>query len=261
MKITALLENTTQRDGMETEHGLSLYIETKKHRILFDMGQSDLFAKNAEKLGIDLSKVDLAVLSHGHYDHGGGLKRFLELNPTAPVYVSRHAFGSHRNGSGKDIGLDVSLLHHPRLRLTEGDTVLAPDLSLHHQNHLPRPNSLGAFGLKRVVDGIATDDEFYHEQYLLIREGEKTVLISGCSHKGIVDITGWFTPTVLVGGFHLSKLPCGEELDGVITQLNRFPTLFYTCHCTGGEQYKYMKEKMPRLEYLSTGAIVNLFDD
>ena len=76
MKITALTENTTQC-GLPTEHGLSLYIETEKHTVLFDMGQSDLLAQNAASLGVDLRKADAAVLSHGHYDHGGGLKTFL----------------------------------------------------------------------------------------------------------------------------------------------------------------------------------------
>lgn len=71
MTITSLLENTAARAGIAAEHGLSLYIETATRRILFDMGQADLFARNAETLGIDLSRVDLAILSHGHYDHGG----------------------------------------------------------------------------------------------------------------------------------------------------------------------------------------------
>ena len=75
MIITSLLENTTSRSGIAAEHGLSLYIETATHRILFDMGQTDLFARNAEALGVDLTHVDLAVLSHGHYDHGGGAGR------------------------------------------------------------------------------------------------------------------------------------------------------------------------------------------
>ena len=77
MKITVLLENTSTQSNLTAEHGLSLLIETKPHIILFDMGQSDAFAKNAERLGIDLALVDTAILSHGHYDHGGGLKAFL----------------------------------------------------------------------------------------------------------------------------------------------------------------------------------------
>ena len=94
MKITALIENTSAR-GLPTEHGLSLFVETAEHKFLFDMGQTDLFARNAETLGIALSKVDFAVLSHGHYDHGGGLNTFLALNDHAPVYMSRYAFEPH----------------------------------------------------------------------------------------------------------------------------------------------------------------------
>ena len=92
MKVVTLMENTTCCDELFCEHGLSLYIETEGHRILFDAGQSAAFADNAEKLGVDLREVDFAVLSHGHYDHGGGLGRFLEIHKTAPVYVSRYAF-------------------------------------------------------------------------------------------------------------------------------------------------------------------------
>ena len=91
---TALIENTSAR-GLPTEHGLSLFVETAEHKFLFDMGQTDLFARNAETLGIDLSKVDFAVLSHGHYDHGGGLPAFLAVNPTAAVYLQASAAGDH----------------------------------------------------------------------------------------------------------------------------------------------------------------------
>ena len=100
MKITTLIENTSAR-GLPTEHGLSLFVETAEHKFLFDMGQTDLFARNAETLGIALSKVDFAVLSHGHYDHGGGLNTFLALNDHAPVYMSRYAFEPHYNGTEK----------------------------------------------------------------------------------------------------------------------------------------------------------------
>ena len=80
MKIVTLLENTAGDAGLCAAHGLSLYIETPKHKILFDMGPDARFLDNAKKLGVDLSAVDIAVLSHGHYDHGGGLRAFCEIN-------------------------------------------------------------------------------------------------------------------------------------------------------------------------------------
>ena len=98
MKIISLVENTSVNEEIKAEHGLSLYIEAKKHKILFDMGQTTLFLENAGKLGIDLSQVDVAILSHGHYDHGGGLEKFLEINKKAYVYVNQYAFDAYYNG-------------------------------------------------------------------------------------------------------------------------------------------------------------------
>ena len=95
MKITALVENTTNNPALGTQHGLSFYIEANGRKILFDMGEDDLFLRNAEKLGIDISAVDLAIISHGHSDHGGGLGAFLSHNENAPVYLNRRAFGHY----------------------------------------------------------------------------------------------------------------------------------------------------------------------
>ena len=152
LKITALVENTVPEDlaaqlGLGKEHGLSLYIEACGHKILFDMGQTGLFARNAAALGVDLAAVDLAVLSHGHYDHGGGLARFLELNSTAPVYLNEHAFEPHYHGAERYIGLDPALAASPRLHLTGEEAVLAPGLTLAACNRRPRRYDLGSFGL------------------------------------------------------------------------------------------------------------------
>ena len=129
MRITTLVENTSV-PGLPVEHGLSLFIETKQHTILFDSGQGTLFSENAERLGKDLTKVDLMVLSHGHYDHGGGLRTFLECNDHAPVYMSRYAFESHWNGTAKYIGLDETLAPNDRFVCTDGTLVLDEELTL-----------------------------------------------------------------------------------------------------------------------------------
>ena len=260
MKITCLLENTTASSAtaIGAEHGLSLHIETEALHILFDMGQTDLFARNAEVLGIDLALVDVAVLSHGHYDHGGGLSTFLRINKTAPVYLTDTAFLPHYNGSQKYIGLDTSLAEHPRLRRINGDTDLGNGLTLFTRGSRPRNHSLGSFGLTERVGDTFIPDDFRHEQYLLIEEKGKRILLSGCSHTGILDIVEWFAPHVLVGGFHVSKMSPGKELAALGEALAAHNTEYYTCHCTGIEQFAFLRARMPRLRYLAGGETVCL---
>ncbi len=253
MKIISLLENTASRADVSAEHGLSLYIETERHRILFDMGQTDLFAKNAQALGVDLSRVDLAVLSHGHYDHGGGLETFLSINGQAPVYLHRDAFLPHYNGTEKYIGLDTALAKSPRLVFTDESYPIDSTLSLFSCNSEKARWEKDSGGLFERVEGGFVPDDFRHEQYLLIEEAGRRVLISGCSHAGILNIATRFVPDVLVGGFHLSKMPTGGSLGSVAVALAALPTAFYTCHCTGCEQYEFMKRYMPRLSYLACG--------
>lgn len=258
MRITSLLENTTEREDMRVEHGLSLYIETARHRILFDMGQSDLFCENAKKLGIDLSKVDLAVLSHGHYDHGGGLRNFLEINTHAPVYIHKDAFLPHYNGTEKYIGLDPALKEHPQIVFTDDECRITDALTLFSCNGKEKKHPTVLSGLTEKAGNAFLPDDFRHEQYLLIRENKKQILISGCSHKGILDITEWFKPDVLIGGFHYSKLPLDEALADAAKALAAHQTAFYTCHCTGREQYAFMRQYMPSLRYLSCGQTITV---
>lgn len=257
MKITVLAENITYKDGIDAEHGLSLFIETDKNKILFDMGQTALFARNAEKLGVDLSEVDVAVVSHGHYDHGGGLGKFLELNKKAPVYISEYAFGPYYNGTRKHIGLDFTHACSERLVFTKDVCTIAEGLTLFSCNDKEKRHDLGSLGLLARRNGEFQPDDFRHEQYLLIEENGKKILISGCSHKGIMDIVEWFTPDIIVGGFHYSKLPTDEKLESYAKYLDSFDTHFYTCHCTGVEQYEFMKRYMSRLEYISCGDVID----
>ena len=258
MRILSLLENTVGHPAVGAEHGLSLYIEAAGHKILFDMGQSALFAENAAALGVDLSAVELAVLSHGHYDHGGGLARFLALNDRAPVYVTAHAFGDYYNGVEKYIGLDKRLQGHARLCTVTDTCEIAAGLTLFTCNARTRPHGTHSGGLTKRVDGVFSEDDFLHEQYLLIEEAGRRVLISGCSHKGLLNIMEWFAPDVLIGGFHFSKMPLDETLSARAAALAAYNTRYYTCHCTGVEQFEWMRQQMPQLHYLACGEEIVL---
>lgn len=260
MKLHVLTENTTENPSLGTEHGLSLYIEACGHKILFDAGQSGLFAENADKLGIDLTAVDLAILSHGHYDHGGSLEYFLQMNDHALLYMNEHAFGSYHNGSDKYIGLNPPLASSDRLMMVSDYLKLDDGLELFSCNTRTRRWPTRPFGLQKLEKGHLVPDDFLHEQYLLIHEQGKRILISGCSHKGILNIVDWFQPNVLVGGFHFMKLDLLSDVDRAFLEdaaeiLMSYDTAYYTCHCTGEAQYAFLKEKMgDRLHYLATGS-------
>ena len=186
MKLWTLIENTAGGEDLTAEHGLSLYLEACGKRILFDAGQTSAFADNAEKLGIDLAAVDLAVLSHGHYDHSGGMKRFMEGNSLAPLYLSRYAFEGHYNAADAYIGIDQNLRRSDRLVFCGDVHEIASGLTLYSCNDRSCSVPLEHAGLQMDgADGLCPDD-FRHEQYLLIEEQGKRILVSGCSHKGIL---------------------------------------------------------------------------
>lgn len=260
MRIITLIENTSPDPNLASEHGLSLYIEAAGKHILFDAGQSAAFAENAGKLGVDLAAVELAILSHGHYDHGGGLGRFLEVNSKAEIYVNQHAFTPHHHGPERYIGLDQALRESGRLALTGDETAIAPGLTLYTCNALPRPFPTDSGGLTACVGGRLLPDDFRHEQYLLLEEDGKRILFSGCAHKGVRNLVHWFCPDVFVGGFHMSKWdPEGEALTKAAAHLARTPTVFYTGHCTGQSQFDALKRSLgDRLHALNTAAVIEI---
>ena len=262
MKLTVLAENTTCREDLGCEHGLSLYLETGKRKLLFDAGQTGLFEENARKLGIDLRDADTFVLSHGHYDHGGGLCTFLSLNPTAKIYASDLCFGDFYNGPDKYIGLNPVLRDNMRILPVAEKTSLGDGLTLYPGRLVPTPRKVESFGLYSRCWHQWIPDTFLHEQYLLLEENGKRILFSGCSHRGILNIAEYFKPDILIGGFHFKKLD--PEKDQEILKVSAeallaLPTRYYTCHCTGVPQYEFLKSIMgDRIEYLSTGTRLEL---
>ena len=192
MKIVTLLENTACREGLRADHGLSLYIETPRHKILFDMGPNSDFLANAQALGVDLAAVDTAVLSHGHYDHGDGLPAFAR-HARAEVLIHMDAFGDfYAVEEGKEpryIGLDPDLWQiESRVLPTGGLLRLDEELTLFADEGDDFP-ALAASSKIHVQTGEGFQpDDFHHEQNLLIQAGGKAVLIAGCAHRGIVNI-------------------------------------------------------------------------
>ena len=257
MRVTSLIDNRSGTPLAECEHGLSLYIETGNRKILFDTGQTDMFSRNAAALGIDLSKADICVISHGHYDHGGGLKKFLEINERAPVYMSRYAFEPHYNGE-KYIGLDTSLKDCGRIIFTEGRTETDEGIVLYSSDRIVKKHFTGSSGLTTEENGVPVPDDFRHEQFLEIEDSGRKILFSGCSHNGILDISDAFRPDILIGGFHFSKLDMDDVMISYAEYLDTYTTSFYTCHCTGYDRFEFMKKHMGRLYYLSAGETAEI---
>lgn len=264
MRIITLMENTALTPALEVEHGLSLYVETRGRRLLFDTGQSAAFARNADRLGVDLCAVDTAVLSHGHYDHGGGLAEFLRQNTVAPVYLSPYAFEPHLSGPERDIGLDSALRDCGRLRFVERETDLGDGLTLTPCAGAAPAVPLDPAGLFTRREGQLLPEDFRHEQYLIVEEGSCRIVFSGCSHRGILNIVHWLRPDVVVGGFHFKHLDLQKEahrrlLEDAARRLLDSGAVFYTCHCTGEAAYRFLKDRMgDRLHALSTGSVLTL---
>lgn len=264
MKITALVENKSSCE-LAAVHGLSLYIETERHKLLFDLGPDNTLLKNAEKRGIDLGQVDTVIISHGHSDHGGALAAFLKINHTAKVYIQRRAFEKHFSKSlgfiKVPIGLDRKLMDHPQVVLVDGEFQIDKELLLFTVSDTSRFRSTA----NDTLFDEQGPDGFAHEQDLLIF-GERNVLVMGCGHCGVVNIlerAKRYGPKVCIGGYHLmvpatKKAVPAEILAGIAGELAGYDMDFYTCHCTGEEAFQYLAERVPRTKYLACGDVLTV---
>jgi 7,8-dihydropterin-6-yl-methyl-4-(beta-D-ribofuranosyl)aminobenzene 5'-phosphate synthase len=247
VNITILVDNYAG-EGLAAEHGLSLWIETEDRCILLDTGQGGALASNAEILGIDLSRTDTLVLSHGHYDHTGGVSRVVRVAPGVEVFCHPAAvvpkYGM-RADEAKPLGMTreslwaLDRLSSRRMHWIADGRDLFQGVGL--TGYIPRETRYedtgGAFFLDPELNRPDLLDD---DQALWINTSEGLILCVGCCHAGLVNTlnlallqSGAVTVRAIIGGFHLLNAD-DHRIESTITALQAFsPQLIVPCHCTG----------------------------
>ena len=259
-QITTLMENSALRDCLAAEHGLSLLIEGAGYRLLYDTGASPRFLKNAASLGVELSPLDALVLSHGHYDHTGGVAALL-TGPVRPgaVYLGRDFFGE-RYSRKKEGDMEIGAAFHPGALAQSGipchevgetPVALAPGVWLMsgftatEALEGPIPTLLRDAGGSRVPD-------VFRDEVAVVLEGERELaLVSGCSHVGILSMCRRVREqfgrpvTTFLGGTHL--MAAGEErIVRTCAQLQAWGMQrLGACHCNGDQAAAYFQAHFP----------------
>ncbi len=255
MKVTFLVDNKTETIGCEAEWGLSMVVEANGKMILMDQGASDMLVRNAERLGMDLAKVDFATISHGHYDHSTGTTAFFGLNRTAPVYVHDQAFFYEIDSLGdRNIGIPWSeeFIRENDSRIIRTSGTYRIDEHTWLVGNVPSVEGFtptDVFFMK--VGDEFVPDTMEHEQTLVVEEGGVLHVFSGCSHKGIIPILRHIQSQIpgkqiatVVAGMHLYHAS-DELIDQIIAEMQEMGVKYVLpVHCTGMNAIMRFKMQM-----------------
>lgn len=278
MKITAIIENKA-KGNLNCEHGLAVHIEYNGKQYLLDSGASDKFLDNASALGIDISKIDVGILSHAHYDHSGGYTGFFSKNSEAKVYLqsaARELCYSKVGFIKEYIGIPEGILdtYKERFLFVDGDYQIDDGVWLitHHTKGLEEKGRKGRMYIL-TKEGL-TEDSFNHEQSLVFEAESGLVILNSCCHAGVdivvQEVLSKFpgkSIAAVIGGFHLMGIlgPSfkGEKAVNIKALGKRLKDLnvaeIYTGHCTGNPALKLLKKELgDRIHYFSTGTVVEL---
>ncbi len=272
MKITVLSDNIAPSDSsLKGEWGLSFHIEYSGKIYLLDTGASSLFSKNAERLGIDLSRVDTGILSHSHYDHSDGMESFFALNNTAPFYISSecedNCYGK-RFIFSKYIGIKRGLTekHKERIIRVKGNKNLGDGVWLicHSSENL---EAIGKkTGLYKKSGRKLIPDDFSHEQSLVFETEKGLVIFNSCSHAGpeniLDEIKAAFPdkkPYAYFGGLHLYRSDENEIRHMADILKDSSLEIIVTGHCTGDKAYRILKDTLgERISLLHVGKATEI---
>lgn len=270
MKVSVLSDNSSQ-NGLKHEWGLSFHIEFNGRRFLLDAGSSNLYLENAEKMGIDISKVNCAILSHAHFDHAKGFPAFFKANYKAILHLSAYASENcyaHKAFFNKYIGIPKGLLKKYPDRIIRHSGVSRVEDGVFLVAHMT--NGLEEIGkenhlLVRGKYGYQPDD-FSHELTLVFKTAEGLVLFNSCSHAGpkviLAETRRAFPGEKILayfGGLHLHHLH-DDRIKEIAGQLDEsgIPHI-YTGHCTGNHGFVILKEILgERVEHFSAGTEITI---
>lgn len=276
MKITVLVENTGPGE-LKIEHGLSLYIEFNDKKYLLDAGPSDSFFKNAHALSIDLDRVDKAVLSHGHYDHGDGFMVFLNQYKDKVVYGAKNIFDDYYSGSGGSvhyIGLSSKLKQMKnRFNTISMDTKIDEKIYL-ILDDVSNTKEIGVQKkLYKKVDDVLQPDNFDHELSLVFDTPKGLVICNSCSHAGLESIVDNIKKRLnkpvyaYVGGLHMKSTKnhietssfTEEQIQNLCIFIEKNIQYVLTGHCTGNVSYDLLKKYLKdRIDFLTTGKTIEI---
>ena len=272
-QIVTLIENYSQNLDLFCEHGLSLFITDGKHRILFDAGASSAFLNNAKKLGISLEKLDALVLSHGHFDHTGGVEALLEqYGAPRTLYIGKHFFDLRYSDS-----------HTPRLDISakiqeealERYKVNRQVTSEKIQSLYPGIFVVSGFTnieeleppapfLLRFRKGREEVDLFEDEIGVVLETEQELTLISGCSHTGILSMCEYVSNlfgrpvTTFLGGTHLMEANEARVMKTCRMLKDKGVRRLGACHCNGEAAGAYFQENFPGFFLNHTGDVVEI---
>jgi len=258
--ITTLVDNSAA-DGFLSEHGLAFWIEYHDRRILFDTGQSEIFIQNAAKLGIDLSETNAIVISHGHYDHTGGLARVLDIAPEATVYLHPAALKAKfnlKNGKSKAIGMSeatAKIIHgmadNGKVVWTESPVEVCPGIFATGQiPRIAQPNYVsGNFFLD---NNCREPDTMPDDQSLFFDSPDGLVVVLGCAHSGLANIFNYVAGLsekkhffAVTGGTHLLNAS-PEQIALAIELFKKYDVRqIGLAHCTGDNAVRQFSEALP----------------